>query len=226
MMNYFSLSTSVFTPGTVPATLSYQYGQMRYKCFTKDDPNVNMNHDNETEFDHFDSDEQTRYIMVYVHNNGQPQELMSALRLRPTLLDYELEMPSYLYLTENISLPKDSKVYEGNRWVGKSSRTSEGMLSTAMLISKLYHLSHELSFNEIIGTISTLSENWLGKRSAKSERSCAAYHSERDKLDILVSRIKVDESFLEAGNMLLQSALKEINFEQIMFAKPAFKQAA
>jgi hypothetical protein len=38
------------------------------------------------------------------------------------------------------------------------------MLSTAMMMSKLYRLSMALEFNEIIGTISTLSENCLGEK--------------------------------------------------------------
>lgn len=225
-MNYSSFCTSVFTPDTTPRSLAHQYGALRYKCFSKDDPYVALDHHSQTEFDHFDRDESTRYIMVYTTLAGQPNELMSAVRIRPTLLDYELEMPSYLYLTEGVSLPKDPALYEGSRWVGKSSRTSLGMLSTAMLVSRLYHLSHELAFSEIIGTISTLSENWLSKRTAKTERESDTYHSERDKLDIMVSRIRIDEKFLDMANMLLMSTLRDFNLEQVMVAQPTLKQAA
>jgi len=72
---------------------------------------------------------------------------MSAMRLRPTLVDYELEMSSYRYLTDGITLPKESSIYEGSRWVGRSSRSTEGMLSTAMLVTKLFHLATENVFS-------------------------------------------------------------------------------
>lgn len=221
-----SFKTSVFSPSNVPSSLLRQYGMLRYQCFTQDDPYVNLDHVQKTEFDHFDRDEHTQYIMIYMEDAQKQQDLVSAVRIRPTLADYELEMPSYLYLTRNTNLPKDATVYEGSRWVGKSSRTAEGMLSTAMLVSKLYYLSRELSFNELIGTISTLSESWLSKRSAQTERRTSTYHSNRDKLDIMVSRIRMDETFLGVANTLLQQALMELTFEEVMITRPATKKAA
>jgi N-acyl-L-homoserine lactone synthetase len=142
------------------------------------------------------------------------------------LSPYELEMPSYLYLTQDIQLPKDQSVYEGSRWVGQSSRSPEGMLSTAMMMSKLYRLSMALEFKEIIGTISTLSENWLGKRSATTDRKSHLFHSDRDKLDIMVSRIKVDESFSDIANQLLVNALKNFSFDEIGLSQNNLELAA
>jgi N-acyl-L-homoserine lactone synthetase len=188
---------------------------MRYRCFSKDDPYVALNHQQRTEFDHFDMDHQTLYVVVYQNSLRDGLQLMSAVRLRPTMAAYELEMPSYLYLTRGIQLPKAHEVYEGSRWVGQSSRTPEGMLSTAMMMSKLYRISALLGFKEIIGTISTLSENWLGKRAATTERKSELFHSERDRLDIMVSRIKVDESFSEIAHQLLASSLKNFSFDEI-----------
>lgn len=227
-MSQAQLVTHVYTPATIPSTLLKQYGQLRYKCFKPEDPYVNLNHHDRTELDHFDQDSHTLYIMivaVHVSSPGQIQ-LMSAVRLRPTLLDYELEMDSYRYLTDSITLPKKADVYEGSRWVGRSSRSTEGMLSTAMLVTKLFHLATEISFREIIGTISTLSENWMSKRQATAQRHSELYHSERDKLDILVSRIQVNEDFLGMANLLLQLVVRETNLETVSIAGPLLKAAA
>lgn len=227
-MSHAQLVTHIYTPSTVPPSLLKQYGQLRYKCFKPEDPYVTLNHQEETELDHFDQDPTTLYIMVVavqVTSPGQAQ-LMSAVRLRPTLADYELEMDSYRYLTDGITLPKEASVYEGSRWVGRSSRSTEGMLSTAMLVTKLFHLATEMSFREIIGTISTLSENWMAKRQASTRRDSDLYHSERDKLDILVSRIQVNEDFLGMANLLLKTVLREINLETISISAPLPKQAA
>lgn len=227
-MSHAQLVTHIYTPTTVPFTLLKQYGQLRYKCFKPEDPYVTLDHQEETELDHFDQDSSTLYIMVVavqVASPGQVQ-LMSAVRLRPTLAAYELEMDSYRYLTDGVTLPKEAGVYEGSRWVGRSSRSTEGMLSTAMLVTKLFHLATEMSFREIIGTISTLSENWMAKRQATAQRHSELYHSERDKLDILVSRIQVNEEFLGMANLLLQSVLREINLETVSISAPLLKRAA
>lgn len=228
MMSHAQLVTHVYTPATVPFTLLKQYGQLRYKCFKAEDPYVNLDHQEQTELDHFDQDANTLYIMVVAVQISSPghAQLMSAVRLRPTLLNYELEMDSYHYLTNNITLPKEAEVYEGSRWVGRSSRSTEGMLSTAMLVTKLFHLATEMSFREIIGTISTLSENWMAKRQAATRRHSELYHSERDKLDILVSRIQINEDFLGMANLLLQSVLREINLETVSISAPLLKRAA
>lgn len=225
-MSYAQLMTHVYTPTNVPALLLKQYGQLRYKCFKPEDPYVTLNHQDKTELDHFDRDNHTLYIMVVAVQDYGQTELMSAVRLRPTLVDYELEMESYQYLTDGITLPKETGVYEGSRWVGRSSRSTEGMLSTAMLVTKLFHLATEMSFREIVGTISTLSENWLAKRQAATKRHSELFHSERDKLDILVSRIQVNEDFLGMAHLLLQSVLRETNLDTISISAPPLRQAA
>src|SRR5690606_15023551 len=134
------LVTHVYTPKTVPSELMKQYGQLRYKCFKPEDPYVNLDHQQLVEFDRFDECHDTIYIMVVADQTKsfKQSQLMSAMRLRPTLTDYELEMDSYRYLTNDIALPKEAGIYEGSRWVGRSSRTTEGKLSTAMLITKLF----------------------------------------------------------------------------------------
>lgn len=227
-MSHAQLVTHIYTPATVPLPLLKQYGQLRYKCFKTEDPYVDLNHEDKTELDHFDQDASTLYIMVVAVGVASPgqAELMSAVRLRPTLMNYELEMDSYRYLTDGITLPKEAGVYEGSRWVGRSSRSTEGMLSTAMLVTKLFHLAIEMSFHEIVGTISTLSENWMAKRQATTQRHSDLYHSERDKLDILVSRIQINEDFLGMANLLLQSVLREINLETVSISTPHLKQVA
>lgn len=83
-----------------------------------------------------------------------------------------------------------------------------------------------MAFREIIGTISTLSENWLAKRQAVAQRHSPLFHSERDRLDILVSRIQVNEDFLGMANLLLQSVLREINLDTVSISAPILKQAA
>lgn len=225
-MNYSQLGTYVYTAANIPQTLLVQYGRLRYRCFDPNDPNVNMSHWDKTELDHFDRDPNTLYVMVVARQAGGSEQLISALRLRPTLVDYELEMESYRYLTEGVPLPKDAQIYEGSRWVGQSSRSTEGMLSTAMLLTRVFHLSKELAFQEIIGTISTLSENWMSRRQMDAQRESTLYHSSRDKLDIMVSRIPVNEDFLAMANILLQGVLRQNHLDTVAISLPELPQAA
>lgn len=200
--------------------LMANFGRLRYKCFEPDDPNVNMDHSRRIELDHFDRMEDTTYIMVVATENGQ-QELVSGMRLRPTTADYELEMDSYRYLTDGVALPKTTTIMEGSRWVGRSSRTPEGMLSTGMLMNALYRYCRALGVTDIIGTISTKSEAWLGKREAQAQRSSNPYYSLRDDLTIMISNIKLDETFLSAANNLFSQGISHFEVTDLALEEKA-----
>ncbi|TNF33475.1 MAG: hypothetical protein EP312_09320 [Gammaproteobacteria bacterium] len=197
--------------------LMTRFGQLRYQCFDANDPNVNMDHFRRTELDHFDRMDDTTCIMVIATENSR-QELVSAMRLRPTTSDYELEMDSYRYLTEGVSLPKSSTIMEGSRWVGRSSRTPEGMVSTGMLMNALYRYCLTLGVKNIIGTISTKSEHWLGKRAASAQRESNPYYSQRDDLTIMISNIALDQTFLHAANHLLNQGLGHFDITELELA--------
>ena len=57
-------SVDVYTKSTLPKSIMNQFGALRYKCFLPDDPYVNMDNVRKVEFDHFDQQDTTIYIMV------------------------------------------------------------------------------------------------------------------------------------------------------------------
>jgi N-acyl-L-homoserine lactone synthetase len=211
-----NIKTSVYNSQTMPENIFMQYGKLRYMCFRPDDPNVNMDHRRKIEMDRFDVDRGTFYItVVESKNSGRQENLLSAVRLRSTLLDYELEMDSYKYLTRDITLPKSDKIMEGNRWVGKSSNSAIGKFSTAMLLTKLFELSRELEFNKIIGTISTLGQSWLNKRQIVVDKNSNIYHVDEDNIDILISTFDVDNNLLNLSKKLFSDAIHDLSIESI-----------
>ena len=219
-------SVDVYTQQTLPSAYLNQYGALRYKCFLPDDPNVNMDNKRKIELDHFDKEETTLYIMVTLKKKNQPTELISAVRLIPTMVDYELEMASYRYLTHNVELPKSPKIYEANRWVGKSSRTYLGQMSTALLMMRLYQLSLEKGFEELIGTVTTKGEEWLQKRDSATDRASDIYHVEQENIDILVSRFPMDEAFAATGKQLMVEAMQSVSITNLSVDDAVLEQAS
>ncbi|MCB1614502.1 MAG: hypothetical protein KDI30_00670 [Pseudomonadales bacterium] len=208
MKHSYTLEASLYTPATLPADLRLQYGHLRYQCFEEDDPNLNMDRINKVEFDHFDHAPDTRYILVtQKHPDFSPPTLVSAVRLIPTTGHYELEMDSYRYLTQGVALPKSPLIWEGNRWVGKSSHTALGKLSTGLLLLKLFQLSQQFGFNQLIGTITTKGEAWLGKRNASLQRNSDIYTVERENIDILISLIDINADLLRTAKTLLMDSI-------------------
>ncbi|HQQ62530.1 MAG TPA: acyl-homoserine-lactone synthase [Pseudomonadales bacterium] len=208
MKNHSLFTVDVFAGNSIPPALLKQYGKLRYKCFDPNDPYLKMDHDRMIELDHFDTRPSTIHIMVTSKRARSPKQLVSAVRLIPTLEEYDLEQPSWSYLTGSITLPKSSEVMEGSRWVGKSSRTYEGTLSTALLMLQLYQLSREKNFDRIIGVIAEKSEQWLEKREANASAGSTRHFTGRDG-NIMVSHINIDRSFLEASRRMMLSSMEE-----------------
>lgn len=205
MLNHSVFTIDTYNGNQIPAALLKQYGKLRYTCFAPDDPYVQMNHQDKTELDHFDTKPTTLHILVTSKQPKHPKKLVSAIRLIPTTEDYDLEQPSWGYLTDNIALPKQTHIVEGSRWVGKSSRTYEGALSTALLMLQLYQVAHERGFHQLIGVIAAKSEAWLNKRNTDVHAASHRHSAERDG-DILVTTMALDQQFVNAAkNMMLQS---------------------
>ncbi len=217
-------SVDVYNKSSLPASILKQYGALRYKCFLPDDPYVNMDNIRKVEFDHFDQQDTTIYIMVTLKKKNHPTELVSAVRLIPTTGDYELEMDSYRYLTGGVELPKSPDIYESNRWVGKSSRTYLGQMSTALLMMRMYQLSLEMGFSELIGTITTKGEEWLQKRESATDRASDTYHVEEEDIDILVSRIPMDETFASTGKQLMVDAMQSVSIQHLSVDDAVFDE--
>jgi len=213
----YNLQAGIYNCQNIPQDLFQQYGNLRYQCFEKDDPNVCMDHFRQVEFDHFDQSPHTLYILVT--QRSAPSDiptLISAVRLIPTTRDYELEMESYRYLTKGVELPKSEEIVEGNRWVGKSSNTVLGKLSTGLLLIKLYQLSQKQGFKQIIGTITTKGEAWLNKRKTSTSRNSDTYTVEKENIDILVSYIDINEELLGAAKSLLLDSIDQVSIDNIV----------
>lgn len=198
-------TVEVYPGDSLSPALLKQYGKLRYQCFAHDDPYVNMNHREKTELDHFDTRATTWHVIVCKKAPRRAKSLVSAVRLIPTTEPYDLQQPSWSYLTDSIQLPRQANVVEGSRWVGKSSRTYEGTLSTALLMLKLYQLSREQGFDQMIGVIAAKGEAWLRKREAGETTVESRHLTQRDG-EIMVTRMALDEYFLSAARqMMLQS---------------------
>jgi N-acyl-L-homoserine lactone synthetase len=207
MLNRAMFTVETYAGHHVPASLLKQYGQLRYQCFDTDDPYVRMDHQNGLELDHFDKRPTTIYIMVICHQSGLSDKLISAVRLIPTTEPYDLEQPSWSYLTDYFPLPKSTKVLEGSRWVGKSSRTPEGTLSTALLMLQIYQLAQRHGVEQLIGVIASKGQNWLQKRKTKADPSSVRHQTERDG-EILISTINIDADFLASAKMMMLESME------------------
>lgn len=200
-----------------PFPLKMQYAKLRYDCFQKDDPNLVLDHENGAELDCFDEQSTTLYIMITARNkkNQEPQ-LICAVRLLPTLQSYELEQPSYKYLTQGTGLPKSAHIFESSRWVGRSSRTTAGKIAGGLLIMELARTARELGAHQLIGVITTTTEEFIEKRNSEAKRASAAVKTERDVDKIMITKIDIDDKFYEMGKTMFDSALNEtsvINIE-------------
>lgn len=168
---YFRINN--FSGTEVPDDLLTQFGQLRYKCFDPDDPNVNMNKDSKIELDHFDRSEHLRYFFITRFDNKGDERLACGMRLIPTLYDYELEMPSYNYLTQNKVLPKSSDIVEAGRWVGLKYNTPAGQVLAGLLNRELYHWASKQGVNAYVGVITTHHEAFFMDAGVSIERLTA-----------------------------------------------------
>ena len=114
----------------VKENLMRQYGHERWKCFDPDDPYVNMDNQRQLEFDQFDYLASTRYILITVEQPNREEKLVCGMRLIPTLEAYDLEQPSWNYLTLGREPIKSGGIIETGRWVGQSRKSQYGELYT------------------------------------------------------------------------------------------------
>jgi N-acyl-L-homoserine lactone synthetase len=212
-------AAKIYTGASIPSSILEQYGRKRYACFAKNDPNVALDHDREIELDQFDFMASTTFITVVKQHDDQIEpELVSAMRYRSTLDSYELEAPSYRYLTAATPLPKAANIIEGSRWVGVSSRSLAGKISTALMSMTLYSLAREYGFDEVIGTVSTKGQAWLDKRGASQQQASNYYLPPHDQLAILITRIALDDTFLQHALALLADVIKTKSMAEFAFA--------
>ena len=206
MKNHALFTVDVFHGGNVPGPLLKQYAQLRYACFDREDPYVKMDHEKSMELDQFDSLPSTLYVMVTSKKPRCKKQLVSAVRLIPTLQSYDLEQPSWAYLTQHLVLPKSAQVVEGSRWVGKSSRTYEGAIASALLMLQLYQFSQERGYLKMIGVVTEKGEAWLARREANASRDGVLYAIPGD-VRIMVSVIDFDTQFLAASRQLMLDSM-------------------
>jgi N-acyl-L-homoserine lactone synthetase len=206
MKSHALFTVDVYRGDSVPMPMLMQYGRLRYDCFDEDDPFVNMDSKRRVELDHFDQRPSTLHVMVMSKRPRRQKQLVSAVRLIPTTEDYDLEQSTWGYLTNNMALPKSPSIMEGSRWVGRSSRTYEGTLSSALLMLQLYQLSKEMAFDNVLGVITEKGEQWLERRQANAERDGAAYTIQGD-TRIVVSALDIDAGFLAAARRLMLDSM-------------------
>lgn len=200
----------ICTADKVPADLKFQYGQLRYNAFSKDDPFVNLCHNTRTEFDRYDKMDTTLYIMATAQRE-HVRELIVACRCLPTLFDYELEMPSWSYLTDHIiegeSLPKSGKVFESMRWVTVPRKRSEAHVGAGIVAVGMYQAGLDYGFKEIIGVTTGQVIEFI-KRQGKTTRSITPpLRNERDKDSLEIHYQILDEAFLRASIETYEQAL-------------------
>ena len=195
MKNNLTYTAVNHTATTIPSSLKHQFGLLRYKCFQKDDPNVNLDHENAVEFDHFDEKPSTIYAMV-VDSNAN---LIAAMRLIPTTEQYELESESYRYMTDKIALPKDKQIFEGSRWVCRGWGTMRGDIASGLLMMRLYRLGQEYGFNKVIGVQTTVAEQTHSEMEVNSERASDYVRTDRDKDRLMVSYTFMNDQYHRAG---------------------------
>ena len=218
-MNY---DTHVYTYNSLPADLLLQYGKLRYRSFKPDDPYVNLDHINKTEFDRFDKGlSDPIYIMITADDGPAGNlRLVSAMRFISCDAEYDLEHPSWSYLTEGVELPKSPSICETTRWVGKSSNTTEGMISTGLLNMATVNLAKSQGWTQTLGSPAEAGANWLRKRGAIVEQFGEPCFLEREGYTIQLTLVDLDERYFKIGlDMFVQgvgqSAISRISIADL-----------
>jgi hypothetical protein len=122
---------------------------------------------------------------------------------------------------------------EGSRWVGKSSRTYEGALSTALLMLQLHQLAQEHGFQQLIGVIAAKSEagSTSGKpmytplHTATTPSATATFSSPpwrwissfsaQQILDVAVDGLRIGQGNCRCANRIATKNKREMDFPSI-----------
>ncbi len=200
MMTERIYKSQIFSATHAPFDLRLQYGTMRYHSFTKDDPFLNMNHINKVEFDKFDERESTLFIFAWAENKtGGKRELISAVRLIPTVLDYDLEADSWSYLTEGLNLPKTPEIFEYSRWVAQPKPRTPCQICTSRLGIELYHLGQRLGIKQFIGVATTALTQYMKNKGLTLESLTAPISTDRDDDTLEVYIQDLDLAFMASA---------------------------
>ena len=203
-------NTHVYTYKSLPNDLLMQYGKMRYGSFQPDDPNVTwMDHKNKIELDRFDEGlSEPLYLMVTANDGPKGRSrLVTGMRFIGCDKEYDLEHSSWSYLTDGVNLPKSPNIVETTRWVGKSSNSEEGMVTTGLLNMRMVELGKEMGWTKTIGSPTEMGSNWCRKRGAKVIHLGQPWYSPREKANIQLTIIDIDEFYFKMGFEMLQEGM-------------------
>ena len=214
-----TLSVTNYLSSEAPEKLLLQYGQMRYRCFSPDDPNVSMDNQRQVEFDQFDINGDTRYIMITATDSAGNEKLVSAMRFIPTLSHYDLEQDSYRYLTAGCELPKCKDIIETSRWVGESTRTANGELILGLMNRETCMWGRANGYRAILGVVNMRFEDWFLSRNITIKR-CSPLHEMAEGGTIAMVQIELDDSFLAAANQQIVNAISSQSLSSIRLTSP------
>lgn len=218
-MNY---ETYTYAHKTLPHDLLLQYGRLRYNSFSNDDPYVNLDHKNKTEFDIFDDGVSDPFYVMVTADDGPSgsQRLVSAMRFIGCDKYYDIEQPSWSYLTDGVELPKSPEICESSRWVGKSSNTREGLISSGLLNMATMDLAAEQGWLKTLGAPAEAGSNWLKKRGATVEHLGKPHYSEHDDYTIQLTLVGLDEIYFKLAMDMFtkgvgQKAIARVSLDKI-----------
>ena len=212
--------THVYTHYSLPADILQQYGEERYKCFQPDDPYVNLDHKNKTEFDKFDAGVSSPLYLVVTADDGpgHGSRLVTCSRFISTMEEYDLEADSWSYMTNGIQLPKAPHICENTRLVTKSSNTLEGMIANGLMIMKMCELCRSYGYTRVLGVTPVVGVEWVQKRGGNIETIGTPYHSERDQYPLIIAMSHIDSAHFDMGLNIFKLGLGQRAISQISVA--------
>ena len=194
-----------------PDKLKRQFGQYRYKTFKPNDPYAHLNHSDKTEFDKFDEMPTTIYVMA-VSESDCDQELLVGTRILPTISEYELESPSWSYITNTIfqgrKLPKSAFVWESMRWAGVSLKRNERKIGDGLAMMGLYQAGLDYGFTEIFGVTTTRARKFMDRMGYTNYSITPLVNTGRDGDTLEINFQVLDDSFLRIATAKYRDALK------------------
>lgn len=169
-----------------------------------------MDHDKKIEYDKFDSMDSTIYILV-----TKGPKLLNGMRLNPTTSEYDLQAESWSYLTDGMELPCSDDVYCAGRWVGQSTRKSDGMIGGGLLMMGVHDAAKQFGFSEMFGVTTSVGKQWFDKRKIPNSRQSEEFFTGREQVSIFLHSISVGDEYLQTGSAQYEAGLSALEAEKV-----------
>lgn len=188
-----------FSATATPSDLKRQYGQLRYKDFRPDDPFLTFDHVNKTEFDDYDDMDSTLLLLATM-SEGFSSSLVAGARILPTTEPYDIEEPSWHYLTNGIQLPKSPNTWVCGRWTSIAENSVHRQICNSLIMLEIHRASIEHGFDSYFGVTTKRGYEWFEKVGITARMGSPEYFTGRENDTIHLVTVDVNERYAEVAH--------------------------